>query len=429
MIFSSGMNNRAIRFGGIFLIFSTLLLFFYEAVISRAVLSNEAFYGWLELSEAKERLPMLDILIASIFVAGLFSVKNILKIFGCRIVSPSYIFLGISVLVLAVYIPVLLKYPFWKLMPEGISGFYVNHFLFCRNLTAYSCAYSYLGLALILAGLTNRFRVFLVTYGAFLITAWLVIPVLRIIWPDFYFETSIYMVYGVFGLLYAIFIFFAAIIKPYFSFRKFGGFGIAPTLKDVSPEKGFTVQEISEGKIKASRKKLLFGTVDEALIRQWGAVGQAIIALHQSRVKKIILSSVLLILWPVSLYFLSGGSEGAFDRDVAAMWDVHAKNENEVVSTRRAMVAARRVFNNKKQFMGLDREEALEKIKPGLMHPQYKLNRPIGVWEKEQFIARIGNGEDSYVLSLGYDMSGKTVFVWCKSEAYPPKIHKPRFRQ
>lgn len=257
--------------------------------------------------------------------------------------------------------------------------------------------------------------------GAFAF-CWIAIPLTRVFWPDFYFEGDVRGMLALFVLVIAVFMAACYMVIPFFwpQFSDFTGFG--PTLEDVSPARGKTVREIREGGLEPPAKRFLFGRSDEELVRRWGMIGQALVAVSSTRRRRFATLAIVLLAWPLFVFAVSGGPGGAFRRDVDAMWETTTREDGLVVATPRAMSAAKRVFADEYRFRGLNNIEIAGVLHMERMDPRYTLNRPLQRIDEDTFMLRIGNGEDSMALHLAYNTDGKAVVVWGKDELYPVPV-------
>lgn len=281
------------------------------------------------------------------------------------------------------------------------------------------------GIVFVLAGVRDKWLAWEVGCGLFLLLAWLMMPVWRIFYPDFYFEGHIWTCYMVFALLFVLTAGFYYLVVPVlWSQSALSDYIEGPEVDDVSPDRGRTVMQILREPYSGDRRSLLFGDIDEELVRKWGLIGQAIMTMVRTRQRRILSSVCALLAWPVLFYIVSGGSDGAYDRDVIAMWETGPAADGSIVSTPGAMTAARRVFENESRLLGLTRDEVKQQLRMEMMNPKYPLNKPLYAWQEDQFMLRIGDGKDSYALYLAYGPDRKVSVVWGKKEPYEVRKNK-----
>ncbi len=196
-----------------------------------------------------------------------------------------------------------------------------------------------------------------------------------------------------------------------------------PTLADIAPEKGRTVASLQEG---VARKEInfLFGKADEELVKKWGIIAESIAALSKSRCRLACYVAGFLALWPLSVFLISGGMEGAMKRDLARMWETQPFRDGMVVSTPAAMNAAGRVFNEKRLLRGLTRQEALEWLGVERKNPAFKLGKPRYDHEQDETLLIFSDGRESLRLVAVYNDQGQIFNSW--PEYYPTKLERDR---
>lgn len=415
------MGNRNRQYWGTAFVLLTLLLLFFQGVIAKG--SGGVFHGWLQFAYNKALPPhtVLQITMARHFfwlgLAGILVlafILNRLNILKLRIGKIIWLWLGALVLIFWMYLPMLLSFPFMQESNDEWSNIY-------QSFISYPNLVFLLGFVLVLAGVPNRWLVWRNAFVLFLLAVWLTIPLIRIFYPDFYFEGDVWSTYSLFAIVFIVSLAAYYLVAPVLWPKASEARGVSPSVDDVAPGKGLTVREISKGIDHIKGRSFLFGAIDQEVVRKWGMIGQAILALSATRRRRFMVSAVSLLVWPLLVYELSGGSDGEYERDVVAMWQTRTLPDGSVVSTKQAMTAARRVFGNEKELIGLTRDEVEDKLRMDMMKPAYQLNKPLYSWQEDQFTVRIGDGRDSRVLLLGYDREGRVVVVLNNQEYYPVK--------
>lgn len=185
------------------------------------------------------------------------------------------------------------------------------------------------------------------------------------------------------------------------------------TLDDLSPDKGKTVAELRKG-IDRKQVNFLFGQADRELVEKWGKIAQGIVALSRSR--KRLTASVVggLLLWPVAVFFLSGGMSGALERDIDRMWETRPFRDGMVVSTSAAMNAARRVFKDSRSLRGKTLAQAQIWLKTERKNPAFKLGKARYDFEKDETILVFSDGRDSIRLVAVFNDAGQIAYSWAE---------------
>lgn len=189
------------------------------------------------------------------------------------------------------------------------------------------------------------------------------------------------------------------------------------TSHSLAPERGFTVQQIKDG-IEERRKNFLFGDADATLVRRWGLIGRAMVAMGRTRARVSLFVTISLLIYPVLIYIVSGGAGAAYQRDVARLWGTATSAKGELVSSKTAMNAAWRVFRDKRELRGLTRQQALVSLRCELMNPSYPHNKPQFEWEKNELLVRLTNGKDVFKLICILDPDGKIADSYLKIEYF-----------
>lgn len=184
-----------------------------------------------------------------------------------------------------------------------------------------------------------------------------------------------------------------------------------PTLEDLAPEKGKTVAELRNG-IEHRQVNFLFGHADEELVEKWGKIAQGISALSKSRRRLTAWVVVVLLVWPVAVFFLSGGMGGAVGRDIDRMWETRPFRNSMVVSSPAAMNAARRVFRDDRALRGLTMEQARAWLKTDRRNAAFKLGKPRYDFEKDETVMVLSDGRESIRLVAVFNDAGQIIHSW-----------------
>lgn len=185
----------------------------------------------------------------------------------------------------------------------------------------------------------------------------------------------------------------------------------ALTLEDLAPSKGKTVEELRQG-LSTPRVNFLFGQADAALVEKWGKIAQTIALLSKSRKRLTAYVVLPLLLWPVAVFFLSGGYDGALDRDLDRMWETVPIGNGMVAASSEAMNAARRVFKNDRVFRGLTMNQAREWLRTDRKNPAFKLGKPRYDFEKDETVLVLSDGRDSIRLVAVCNDAGQIIRSW-----------------
>lgn len=303
---------------------------------------------------------------------------------------------------------------------------------------------------------------------------WVVRPLLQVWLPDVLeldggVFTDFAIVFGSLAVLATLF--YTMVIPLFFSSMLEDLWKWIPVF-DLSPKKGKTVKELKDG-IDLPPREMLFGGADRELVEHWQGVGRTMLVVSAARRKVFVVAVAVLAVWPVFIYFVAGGSQGAFERDVVRMWEVEprigaegkdaagervlakakdffyrelkrsgmsdevaqakveeaakvwrgvqvrertSKVDDTVVPTQRALNAAKRVFQNELAFRGLTRLDARRLLGVERKDDRYLLDKPEYSWQAEQVLLRMDNGFDSVSLLAGYDDEGRIRITWCQDE-------------
>ncbi len=244
---------------------------------------------------------------------------------------------------------------------------------------------------------------------------YIIAPFLKIFLPDFYYSNTFLDICIVLGIVtIAVFIVryvAVPVLWPRLIAYDVGGI----TLDDLSPEKGKTVAEIKKG-FKCHSRQFLFGKADGELVEKWGVIAKTIQTLTKTRKRQVMTIIFCLILWPVLVFFGSGGSRGEFDRDVNRMWQTQQNDKGLLVSTPIAMNAAKRVFNDSSGFLiGLTKDEALKVLKIEKLQPTYIFCKPRYDFEANETIMSLSDGKNTRILLAGFDTDKKISRLWSES--------------
>lgn len=263
------------------------------------------------------------------------------------------------------------------------------------------------------AAAVNRFSAVVWSWCLFSLGVYLAAPFIWMWNPDYFFSRSfdVLLIVGcLVGSLVLLTIRFAVV--PVLWPRMFRYFVAgSPTLEDLAPEKGKTVAELRNG-VERRQVNFLFGQADEELVEQWGKIAQSIAALSKSRRRLTAWTVAVLLLWPVAVFFLSGGMGGALDRDIDRMWETRPFRDGMVASTPAAMNAARRVFKNDRALRGLTMDQARSWLKTDRRNPAFKLGKPRYDFEKDETVLVLSDGRDSIRLVAVFDDAGQIVRSW-----------------
>lgn len=233
---------------------------------------------------------------------------------------------------------------------------------------------------------------------------WVAFPLLRIWFPDLTDEGSLLpdfmFIYG--GAAFVATSAYMLVVPSFFSSSLDDLWKWIPVF-DLSPSQGKTVRELEEG-VNHPPRKLLFGEADRELVSHWRKIGQTMLVVSARRKKLVGMILLCLIAWPVLVYFAGGGAQGAFERDVARLWEVQPDESNAkaVVATRGAMNAARRLFRDELAFRGLTRLEARKLLGIERKDERYLLDKPEFSWQSDQLVLRMSDGHKSIDLLAGY---------------------------
>lgn len=258
----------------------------------------------------------------------------------------------------------------------------------------------------------ERFSAIVWSWCLFSLGIYLAAPFIWMWNPDYFFSNPFgYLARGcLVGSLVLLTIRFAAV--PVLWPRIFRYFVAgSPTLEDLAPEKGKTVAELRNG-IERRQVDFLFGHADAELVEKWGRIAQGIAALSRSRKRLAAWVVAILLLWPVAVFFLSGGMGGALERDIDRMWETRPFRDGMVASTPAAMNAARRVFRNERSLRGLTLEQARAWLKTDRRNPSFKLGKPRYDFEKDETVLVLSDGRDSIRLVAVFNDAGQIVRSW-----------------
>lgn len=279
-----------------------------------------------------------------------------------------------------------------------------------------------LALCLVCCG-KDRWRIWMAALSWTSLFLWLVLPIVYCFTPALASSGMLeacWLLFLIYLISAGIYYVVVPVLWPQILEREGGVVGV----NAVDPSYGKTIREITEEGIGYNPPKFLFGKADEELVAHWGMIGKAIVALSKTRRRRVASASTVLVLWPLLVFVLSGGSQGIDERNVEMMWDTVSLPNGTVVATVPALEAAQRVFRNDLVLRGLTRVEAKHVLRFDLMNPAYKLNKPRYSWEEGRMFLRISNGKRSILLQVGTNDEGKIVISWPESENDSPDFLK-----
>ena len=112
------------------------------------------------------------------------------------------------------------------------------------------------------------------------------------------------------------------------------------------------------------------------------------------------------------MFFLSGGSGGALDRDIDRMWGTRPFRDGMVVSSPAAMNAARRVFRDARALRGLPMEQARAWLRTDRRSAAFKLGKPRYDFEKDETVLVLSDGRNSIRLVAVFNDAGQITHSW-----------------
>ncbi|MEG0332879.1 MAG: hypothetical protein RR553_05250 [Akkermansia sp.] len=243
---------------------------------------------------------------------------------------------------------------------------------------------------------------------------WLSLPIVWIWFPDAYYESS-FLSFFMLEVLVTLICWggFYVVVPVLWPERRDNPLPVG--VNDVDPAQGKTVTELRGG-VALPPHTFLFGSADHELVSYWRTLGQTMINLSKKQKSRVLKLVAVFLLYPLVFYFVSGGGDASFQRDIAMMWETEHDSAGKVVASKVAINAAKRVFENDVALRGLTRSEAMKLLHFDRMNPQYKLNKPRYTWQGDRMLLRISDGKVSAVLQVGYDDSGRILLSWLESD-------------
>lgn len=150
-----------------------------------------------------------------------------------------------------------------------------------------------------------------------------------------------------------------------------------------------TVREIASSPPRL-RRYFLFGKPDDARIRSWGSVGHAALAMLRLKARAVFAVLLALLVWNVGVYYISGGANGEYERDMQRLGEYcHSPETGRYRATDRAVHAAYRLFHE------IDRKEVFNGKTKRDLASYFSLGR----WNQaylKQAMTPSGGGDDIF---------------------------------